>query len=203
MAGEGDVDKAHQSAWGNSVGLQTEETRQLYNDAKQYLAANAKGTFIDERGLQQTLFVAKDKDFNDASVYSEYRNNSAYREYYWNVMGDNLKPDNPTPQELAIYNQRQRQVWGDGLKATLPDLAVGVLTMAAGRVAGRMPVVQKGAAAKEIAGGKNPSGANAGLPPLRQAYVDKVKATSLYTSLTDRRRASKNSFTFNGLAQPL
>ncbi|MGS0743049.1 hypothetical protein ACVBEF_14630, partial [Glaciimonas sp. GG7] len=48
---------------------------------------------------------------------------------------------------------------------TLPDLAVGVLTIAAGKVAGRMPVVQTGAAGKKIAANKDTT-------PISNAGVD-------------------------------
>jgi len=109
----------------------------LYNDAKQYISANAKGTFTDESGVKQTLFVAKGNDFNNSSVYSQYRNNSAYRDYYWTVMGDNLLPDHPTSQELAIYNQRETLRQSSALKNALPGLTMGALTFAVGNISAK------------------------------------------------------------------
>ncbi|WP_211464584.1 hemagglutinin repeat-containing protein [Collimonas silvisoli] len=165
MAGEGDVDKTNQDLYAKTLGLSGSELRDLYNDAKQYISANAKGTFTDEFGVKQTLFVAKGNDFNNSSVYSQYRNNSAYRDYYWTVMGDNLLPDHPTSQELATYNQRETLRQSSALKNALPGLAVGALTFATGNIAGRMPVVKPAAAAEEIA-------ANAYAKEITNAGVD-------------------------------
>ena len=108
MAGESDVDRTYQTSNGDQLGLHTSEEWQAYDLAKQYILDNAKGSFEDSRGIEQELFVAKGNDFNNASTYSEYRNDEKYRDFYWKVRGDNLKPDNPTSAELATYNARER-----------------------------------------------------------------------------------------------
>ncbi|RXZ36330.1 filamentous hemagglutinin N-terminal domain-containing protein [Oxalobacteraceae bacterium CAVE-383] len=131
MAGEGNVDNVYATDHGNRLGLQTSEERWAYNIAKQYISENAKGNFVDSRGIEQKIFVAKGNDFNNSSTYMEYRNNEAYRDFYWNLRRDNLKPDNPTPQELATYNARQKIRWkseGEQLIIDGVPAAVGGMT---------------------------------------------------------------------------
>jgi len=134
MAGEGNVDEAYQRANGNNLGAQTSEERYAYNLAKQYIAANANGGFIDDSGQSQQLFVAKGNDFYNANIYSEYKNDQAYRDFYWNTMGDNLKPDNPTAAELALYQEREIIRLTNAAKDALSGAIPGIMAGAAGTI---------------------------------------------------------------------
>jgi filamentous hemagglutinin len=110
-AGESNVDNAMQRSNGNFVrGTANLSETQAYDAAKAFIATQAKDAFVDERGQGQQLFTAKNGEFYKPEVYSQWANNKDYRDYYWSVQGINLKPDNPTPQEQALYDQRQVQV---------------------------------------------------------------------------------------------
>ena len=120
-AGDADVDKGWQRS--NEIGIRgagTSSDAKAYDDAKAFIATQAKGTFVDDRGQTQSLFTAKASDFQNPAVYDQYRNNKDYRDYIWNVQGLNLKPDNPTPQEQATYDARQAHV----NTATLKELLI-------------------------------------------------------------------------------
>jgi hypothetical protein len=83
--------------------------------------------------------VATGSDFYKPEVYSEYRNNSSYREFYWVVKGDNLRPDNPTPQELSVYNERERQRLLTGAKAMATGAIPAIMAGATGMVLASRP----------------------------------------------------------------
>ncbi len=85
----------------------------------------------DSQGQPQTLFTAKNGDFYKPDVYSQYRNDVSYRDFYWNTMGINLKGDNMNAQEKAVYEQRQ----AIANKQTAKELAALGVTAAAGRIA--------------------------------------------------------------------
>ncbi len=142
MAGEADVDKSYQDLASGQIGSAASEESMAFFAAKQFIVQNGKSSFVDANGKQQTLFVAKRGDFQNASVYSEYRNDKNYRDYYWTVMGDNLRPDNPTAQELAVYNEREKTRLSAALKGVLVNSSPGIVGFVAGRVAGvrQMPV---------------------------------------------------------------
>jgi hypothetical protein len=135
-AGESDVDANAQRSNGMFVrGTSNTEEAQAYDAAKAFIAIGTKTNsgFIDANGQSQTLFTAKNGDFYKPQVYSEYRNDPQYRDYYWNVMGVNLKGDNMSPQEKAVYEQRQVIANKETVKQIL---TLGVQSLA-GRVAVR------------------------------------------------------------------
>jgi len=134
-AGESDVDANAQRSNGMFVrGTSNTEGAQAYDAAKAFIATGTKTNsgFIDANGQSQTLFTAKNGDFYKSQVYSEYRNDPQYRDYYWNVMGLNLKGDNMSPQEKVVYEQRQ--VIAD------KEAAKQLLTLGVQSVAGRVAV---------------------------------------------------------------
>ncbi|GJI97212.1 hypothetical protein RugamoR57_39300 [Duganella caerulea] len=195
MAGEADVDMSYQTLASRQIGSAASEESTAFFAAKQFIVQYGKGSFVDDSGKQQTLFVAKPGDFQKGAVYSEYRNDKTYRDYYWNLMGDNLRPDNPTAEELAVYNAREKmrfsKVGKDLLINSIPILA----EFLAGRVAGRLkftdPTVPKRVVsvdAKEVTPTTDLTvGANSG-PKLATVEVDiaKVaKGTSEYKTLNE------------------
>jgi filamentous hemagglutinin len=137
-AGESNVDKAYQYLASQQKGMATSEESLAFTAAKQYISGSAKGTFTDDRGQQQRVLVATGSDFYKPEVYSEYRNNSSYREFYWLVKGDNLRPDNPTPQELSVYNERERQRVLNGLKAVATGSIPAVMAGVTGTILARL-----------------------------------------------------------------
>jgi filamentous hemagglutinin len=137
-AGEANVDREYQRLASAEKGLSTSEESQAFNAAKQYIIRNGKESFVDDQGRTQQLFVAKNGDFYKPMVYIEYRNDKDYRDFYWEVKGDNLRPDNPTPEEKAIYEERER--------TRLRSAGKNLLT-------GAIPAVMMGATAKAMARG--------------------------------------------------
>jgi len=75
-----------------------------------------------------------DNDFYNANIYSEYKNDQAYRDFYWNTMGDNLKPDNPTAAELALYQEREIIRLTNAAKDALSGAIPGIMAGAAGTI---------------------------------------------------------------------
>lgn len=135
-AGESDVDKANQYAVSTVLfGPGFMQETQMLLDAKKYIVQNANGTFIDEAGKMQKLFVANGGDFGKPMVHADYKNNVAYRDFYWTVTSTNLLPDNPSIQERAVYNEREKQ----RLKSELKSFArsAGPLVIGVGIQAGR------------------------------------------------------------------
>jgi filamentous hemagglutinin len=136
-AGESNVDVGMQRSNGQFVrGTSNTEEAQAYDAAKAYIASSTKANnpqnnFTDERGQNQTLFSAKNGDFNKPEVYSQYRNDANYRDYYWTVMGVNLRGDKLSPQEQAVYDQRQKVADEQALKQAAVLGVQGI----AGRVA--------------------------------------------------------------------
>ncbi|MDB5774385.1 MAG: filamentous hemagglutinin protein [Herbaspirillum sp.] len=196
MAGEGNVDRTYQTANGNQLGSQATEERQAYNVAKQYIAQNAGDSFVDDRGQQQQLFVAKGGDFNNANINSQYRNNKVYRDFYWNVRGDNLKPDNPTPQELATYNEREkirlenavRQLARDAIPAVMTG-ATGAALNATGKASDKstMPVRREISEAK-VQGRADSAGAGV---VTSEGTADAASGLNLSKSLTSEQQLSE------------
>jgi hypothetical protein len=135
LAGQGNVDEAYQTANANFLGLQTSEERQLYNAAKQFISSNAVGSFTDERGVTQKLFLAVGNDFKNGIVNSEFRNDKQYRDFFWRTLGENLKPDNPTPVEQAEYEAREKLRLGGNLTQAGVGMIPAVLAAVAGRIA--------------------------------------------------------------------
>jgi hypothetical protein len=133
-AGESDVDANAQRSNGMFVrGTSNTEEAQAYDAAKAFITTSTKTNsgFIDANGQSQTLFTAKNGDFYKPQIYSEYRNDPQYRDYYWSVMGINLKGDNMSPQEKEVYERRQSIANKEAAKQLL-TLGVQVI---AGKVA--------------------------------------------------------------------
>ncbi|MET3131329.1 hypothetical protein AAKU55_001591, partial [Oxalobacteraceae bacterium GrIS 1.11] len=138
-AGEADVDNVYQKLASSQIGARNTTESEAFFAAKQYISQNGKGSFVDESGQQQKLFVAKNGDFDKPAVYSEYRNNKAYRDYLWTVTGDNLRPDKPTDQELAIYKQREGERQMAEGKNLVTQLLPSLIAGAVGSVRNRSP----------------------------------------------------------------
>jgi hypothetical protein len=68
--------------------------------------------------------VAAPGDRFNTFMYADLRNNSEYREHMWELAGQNLRPDNPSASELALYGQRQTLL----LQQTGKDLALFAVT---------------------------------------------------------------------------
>lgn len=69
----------------------------------------------------------------------QYKDDPAYRDFYWTTLGVNLKADNPTREEQALYEQRQIDV----LKQTALELALaGVTGVAASLAVKRVGAIQ-------------------------------------------------------------
>ncbi|KQQ39107.1 hypothetical protein ASF61_22345 [Duganella sp. Leaf126] len=133
-AGEANVDKLAMTAMELTLGPATMEETRAYFAAKQYIAGNAKGIeFTDDSGVSQKMLVAKTSDFYNGMVYRQYNNDANYREFFWKTTGENLKPDNPTPGELQIYNERETT----RLIAAAKGFSVGALVGGIGAVAGK------------------------------------------------------------------
>lgn len=128
LAGQGDVDKYDQTTISNNLGSYASDEYVAYIAAKSFINQSARTTFVDSFGRTQTLFSATAPDFNNPLVYSQYKNDAAYRDFYWNTLQINLKPDNPTAAEQQIYDQRQQVVY----KQTLTDLALAGVSLAGG-----------------------------------------------------------------------
>ncbi|RZI56594.1 MAG: hypothetical protein EOP37_23745, partial [Rubrivivax sp.] len=110
-AGEANVDNEYNRSNGLFVrGTSNTQESQEYDAAKKYILANAKSTYVDESGKTQKLFVATPSDFHDVKVNLQLNNKAEYRDLYWETRGINLKPDNPTSEELKIYEERQKLV---------------------------------------------------------------------------------------------
>ncbi|QBQ36695.1 hemagglutinin repeat-containing protein [Pseudoduganella plicata] len=108
-AGEGSVDKVYQDSYANGLGPATSEARWAYNLAKQFILVNSKGGTFETPDGTKGMFVAKGGEFQNPTIYSEFRNDKNYRDYAWTVLGDNLRPDKPTAEELAVYNAREKE----------------------------------------------------------------------------------------------
>jgi hypothetical protein len=105
-AGEGVIDTAMLTAVPFVIGPNISEEAWLYNQAKQYLNSNSRGIFFtDERGRRVEMFSTADK--HNPFVYADQRNSAEYREFMWAATGTNLRPDNPTAAEAALYNERR------------------------------------------------------------------------------------------------
>jgi len=125
LAGGALVDQAaYNAAVSQLPGLSTAEETRLYVEAKRYITANASGSFVDQHGKNQRLFVAAPGDRFNTFMYADLRNNSEYREHMWELAGQNLRPDNPSASELALYGQRQTLL----LQQTGKDLALFAVT---------------------------------------------------------------------------
>ncbi len=135
MAGEADVDLSYLTLASRQIGSAASEESMAFFAAKQFIVQYGKGSFIDDSGKQQTLFVAKHGDFQNGAAFSEYRNDKNYRDYYWTVMGDNLRPDNPTAEELAVYNARESQRLSNAAKGLAVNSIPALIGLLAGRVA--------------------------------------------------------------------
>jgi The BURPS668_1122 family of deaminases len=140
-AGQSNVDEAAQRSNGNFVrGPGFGEEAQAYDAAKAFIVGNTRASaFTDDRGQTQPLFTARNGDFYRPEVHGQYRNDPNYREYFWQVQGVNLRPDNPTAQEQQQYDQRQAQ-----LNAQIPrDLLLlagpAAVQAAAARISARGP----------------------------------------------------------------
>lgn len=137
-AGETDVDKDNQNVVSNILfGPGYMQETQMLLDAKKYIVQNAKGTFVDEAGKTQKLFVATGQDRINPVMYAEYKNNAAYRDFYWTVTSTNLLPSNPTAQEKAVYDARESARLVAGGKNILFSLGPAVIGVGiqAGRTA--------------------------------------------------------------------
>ncbi|WP_343606830.1 hemagglutinin repeat-containing protein [Roseateles sp.] len=128
-AGEANVDYQYNFSNGNGVrGTSNTQEAQAYDLAKQYILANAKGSYVDGTGKLQKLFVATPDELHNVKVNMDLRNDAEYRDLYWEIRGINLRPDNPTPQELKVYEERQ----AISLKQTAKDLlTLGVMGLTA------------------------------------------------------------------------
>jgi hypothetical protein len=103
----------------------------------EYLSRNAVGqTFVDEAGVTQAYFRATPADRANPWKYQEMRNNAEYRDYFWNLTGVNLLPDNATPTELALFNDRETKVRQLQLKEGATLLATNLVLAMAGRIGG-------------------------------------------------------------------
>jgi hypothetical protein len=138
-AGQSNVDEAAQRSNGNFVrGPGFGEEAQAYDAAKAFIVGNTRSSaFTDERGQTQPLFTARNGDFYRPEVYGQYRNDPNYREYFWQVQGVNLRPDNPTAQDQQQYDQRQAQLNAQTPKELLLIAGPVALQAAVGRIGGR------------------------------------------------------------------
>jgi hypothetical protein len=67
-------------------------------------------------------------------VNSQFRNDKQYRDFFWQTLGENLKPDNPTPVEQAEYEAREKLRLGGNLKQAGVGMIPAVLAGIAGRI---------------------------------------------------------------------
>jgi hypothetical protein len=120
IAAESIVDAQMQKSAEFARGSTISEEARLFDLAKAYINSEGRGlTFVDERGRVVPLFGTADR--HNPLVYSELRNNREYRDHMWMVAGVNLRPDQPTPEEQAIYEQRRVE----DLKETGKNLLLG------------------------------------------------------------------------------
>jgi filamentous hemagglutinin family protein len=114
VAGESNVDQSMQRSNAQFVrGTSNSEDARAYDAAKAFIAAGTRSVsaaFVDERGAAQTLFGTRNGEFYRPEVYSQWRNDAGYRDYYWTVLGVNLLPERPTAQEQATWEQREAVV---------------------------------------------------------------------------------------------
>lgn len=168
MAGQSNVDSYNQTTAANNLGNYASQEYDSYMAAKAYINQNAKSTFVDSAGRTQTLFSATSSDFRNPLIYSEYRNNSDYRDFYWNALQINIKPDNPTPAEKKVYDERQQIV----NKQTLTDLAVfgvsaGASYAAVKYVNGQPTVVKTPPKTYGVVGDQDLGNVYSGVPPVK------------------------------------
>jgi filamentous hemagglutinin len=133
-AGESNVDAGMQRSNAQFVrGTSNTEDARAYDNAKAFIAGGTKAnsSFTDERGQAQNLFSTTNSEFYKPEVYSQWKNDANYRDYYWNVMGINLKGDKLSSAEQAIYDQRQAIVNDQ----TVKQLALFGVQALAGKVA--------------------------------------------------------------------
>ncbi len=151
-AGEGNVD-SEMARWnGNTMNGFSEEAR-AYAAAKQFILTEAKGSFTDATGATQKLFLAKPADLYKPGMYSEFRNDRGYRDYFWIVMGDNMKPDKLTPEEQKVWDAREHIRLEQDAKGFALSALPGLVAIAAGRTAayrapGSVPTATRGAKAE-------------------------------------------------------
>lgn len=151
-AGEGSVD-SEMARWnGNTMNGFSEEAR-AYTAAKQFILTEAKGSFTDASGATQKLFMAKPADLYKPGMYSEFRNNRGYRDYFWIVMGDNMSPDKPTPEEQKVWDARERVRLENAAKGIALSALPGLVAIATGRTAAyrapeSVPTAARGAKAE-------------------------------------------------------
>ena len=140
-AGQADVDKTSQYAATLGVGLATSQESQAFMAAKQFIAGNAKESFIDSNYISQKLFVAKGADFYSPTVYSQYKSDPAYRDFLWQTVGENLKPTNPTAAELAVYNSREQIIFAQSVPRLIGVAVVAAAGLGANAWMNRTPIV--------------------------------------------------------------
>ena len=133
-AGESNVDAGMQRSNAQFVrGTSNTEDARAYDNAKAFIAGGTKtnSSFTDERGQMQNLFSTTSNEFYKPEVYSQWKNDANYRDYYWSVMGINLKGDKLSSAEQAIYDQRQAIV----NEQTIKQLALFGVQALAGKIA--------------------------------------------------------------------
>ena len=109
LAGGVSVDAKAQTSVQFLRGPNIGEEARLYDIAMQFVSTQSAGqTFVDEQGTVQQLLRATPSDRYNTFKYAELRNNAEYREFMWANAGQNLRPDAPTSQDLALYDERQR-----------------------------------------------------------------------------------------------
>jgi hypothetical protein len=105
-ASESVIDTAMQTAAPFIRGPNISEEAQLYDRAKQFIGANSRGVFFtDEQGRVVELFSTAER--RNPFVYAEQRNSAEYREFMWAATGTNLRPENPSAAEAALYEERK------------------------------------------------------------------------------------------------
>ncbi|MFN4115275.1 MAG: hemagglutinin repeat-containing protein [Inhella sp.] len=124
LAGGALIDQAAYTSVQFIRGANISEEARLYDAAKQYVTVNATGSFVDQYGKTQRLFVAAPGDRFNTFMYADLRNNAEYREHMWELAGQNLRSDAPTAAELTLYNERQALL----LQQTVKELALFAAT---------------------------------------------------------------------------
>ena len=184
VAGESIIDTAMQRSAELIRGTNASEEAQLFDLSKQFLVNGTRGLgFVDESGRTSQMFGTEAR--GNPLQYSGFRNNTEYREYMWQVIGLNLRPDSPSAAELAIYEQRKVEDLTGRAKQLLAGGFLGAMTVGSAKA---MLVYMQG---------RVPTATVIGHSPFynmlaRQYYLEGFEVPSNWTSLSLQEQWSMN-----------
>jgi filamentous hemagglutinin len=112
-----------------------------YIAAKKFIEEDSQkaGTWVDDAGVTQRYFVAKPgkTDFYSSSMYSQYTDSQAYRNFSYSVLGINFPPTSKTDTVgWSIYNKNEAERLKQGATTFAEGLAITAIAAITERAVG-------------------------------------------------------------------